>query len=540
MILNNTQANIFKVNGGIANNFANRPAASGSFYIFYSIDTQEIYYDNGAWILIAGVSIPPPSVNIYNTDGTLTANRQLNANNLYFLYFNDLSIFRVTSNQGVNASATLSVTGGSVRFQSIDVPSNIFRTLTTDPSQVSIRNFTNISGQPGLNLKMTENRFIISTNFSNYVNNFGSGINLNFTNRRYEFGQITGNNRVFFRIDDTNSIIETWAQGIDTGLKLDFATRTYQIGQLSGGNRAYLQIDDSFPSIRTYFFGNAFPDGIDLNPLICQLGYNVITTLSVNAEATTNSIFAKDITGNNGFLLEFTPQLYKYGHLPIGNNLYSEVDNLNKTAKFYNNGVNDGLSLNYTTKIFDFGSLTALNNSYLRVDGTNNRVWTRLNGVGYGFYTADNFGNPSVTIGRWASFSGFKLNIQDGQIETTQAAGERSGILFRTLSEDYYFGAIDRGNKTTLNIQDTNKLIFTSNNSVVQGLSLNLNTSVMRLGNFGVGQGYIDVQANDFTLQNINNIIVNGSVLSASSSGFSGQHLIIRVNGVNYKIRLEN
>lgn len=452
MILNNTQANIFKVNGGIANNFANRPAASGSFYIFYSIDTQEIYYDNGAWILIAGVSIPPPSVNIYNTDGTLTANRQLNANNLYFLYFNDLSIFRVTSNQGVNASATLSVTGGSVRFQSIDVPSNIFRTLTTDPSQVSIRNFTNISGQPGLNLKMTENRFIISTNFSNYVNNFGSGINLNFTNRRYEFGQITGNNRVFFRIDDTNSIIETWAQGIDTGLKLDFATRTYQIGQLSGGNRAYLQIDDSFPSIRTYFFGNAFPDGIDLNPLVCVLGYNVITTLSLNVEASSNSIFTKDSVSTNGLQFEFTPQIYKIGQFTSGNNLYSEINNVNKTFKLYNNAIVNGLDLNFNNTTYQFGQLTGGNATNLIIDDANNLLYTRN-------------------------------------------SGSDLGIVFDFQSQFYKFGQITGGNATYLTIDD----------------------------------------AATYPVQ-----IDGTNVLSGSAGSISGQHLKIKINGVDYKIELRN
>ena len=90
MILNNTQANIFKVNGGIADNFANRPAASGSFYIFYSIDTQEIFYDNGAWVLLGRGG---GGVNIYNSNGILTNNRTLDAGG-YTLEFDRLSLFR--------------------------------------------------------------------------------------------------------------------------------------------------------------------------------------------------------------------------------------------------------------------------------------------------------------------------------------------------------------------------------------------------------------------------------------------------------------
>jgi hypothetical protein len=85
MQLDNTQANIFKVNGGIADILANRPTAQNTFYLFYSIDTQEIYYDNGTWVLIASAG-GGGGANIYNTDGTLTGNRVLtgNLNNLTF------------------------------------------------------------------------------------------------------------------------------------------------------------------------------------------------------------------------------------------------------------------------------------------------------------------------------------------------------------------------------------------------------------------------------------------------------------------------
>lgn len=50
----NTQANIFKVNGGLADIFANRPAPTGSYYIFWSTDTGEIFYDDGTWIQFGG------------------------------------------------------------------------------------------------------------------------------------------------------------------------------------------------------------------------------------------------------------------------------------------------------------------------------------------------------------------------------------------------------------------------------------------------------------------------------------------------------
>jgi len=56
--------------------FANRPAAGFIGRLFISTDTLEIYRDNGTtWDLISGGG--GPSVNIYNSDGTLLADRTM-------------------------------------------------------------------------------------------------------------------------------------------------------------------------------------------------------------------------------------------------------------------------------------------------------------------------------------------------------------------------------------------------------------------------------------------------------------------------------
>lgn len=65
--------------------FANRPAAGFIGRLFISTDTLEIYRDNGTtWDLISGGG--GPSVNIYNSDGTLTGARTVTmaGNNLVF------------------------------------------------------------------------------------------------------------------------------------------------------------------------------------------------------------------------------------------------------------------------------------------------------------------------------------------------------------------------------------------------------------------------------------------------------------------------
>lgn len=66
--------------------FINRPAAGFTGRIFVSTDTREIYRDTGTtWELIGSGG---GSVNIYNSDGTLTGNRTVSLNNLS-LVFND-------------------------------------------------------------------------------------------------------------------------------------------------------------------------------------------------------------------------------------------------------------------------------------------------------------------------------------------------------------------------------------------------------------------------------------------------------------------
>lgn len=69
-----------------SNTFVNRPSPGFTGRIFISTDTREIYRDTGtAWELIGSGG---GSVNIYNSDGTLTGNRIVNLNNKT-LFFTD-------------------------------------------------------------------------------------------------------------------------------------------------------------------------------------------------------------------------------------------------------------------------------------------------------------------------------------------------------------------------------------------------------------------------------------------------------------------
>lgn len=132
-----------------------------------------------------------PSVNIYNSNGTLTGNRILSGNSKN-LEFDNLANFLITMNSGVGW-----------QFGSI--------------------------GQ----------------NIVTYDVNGVNGIRLNLGNKNYTFGQISSDNRTQLFINDTLQLIKTSNNNTDKGLKLDFANRTYELGQINGNNATTLKIDDA-------------------------------------------------------------------------------------------------------------------------------------------------------------------------------------------------------------------------------------------------------------------------------------------------------
>lgn len=74
-------------------------------------------------------------------------------------------------------------------------------------------------------------------------------------------------------------------------------------------------------------------------------------------------------------------------------------------------------------------------------------------------------------------------------------------------------------------------------NGVLQGLNCDFAQKRAQLGDFGAGDINLTV---DSLNQFVNFTGPVGVIISNTSSGSSGQHLCISVNGTAYKIRLEN
>lgn len=420
MILNNTQANIFKVNGGIADNFANRPAANGSFYIFYSLDTQEIFYDNGAWVLIGSGG---GGVNIYNSDGTLTGPRDVfcNQNNLRF-------------------------------------------------REVSLVRFDDISFSDSFVIDFAGSQEKIYTRF----NNNDIGLKLDFANSVYEFGELNNgiklyidyNNNttqlgdigiigygIYLNIDSAFGRFETFLGNNIVGLKLDFANTIYQFGQITGGNNTNLYINDTISFLGTY--------------------YNTL---------------------NQGLQFDFSQRSYSIGHYSNFNQTYLNIADTLEIIQTRNKGNNNGFNLNFSNRTYKFGQLTANNLTSFNIEDNGGFIYCLYQNNGVGF--------------------SFQSNINN-----------------------YQYGQISGGNLSKLIINDLTNQIYLSNANVFNGWFCDFNTKIYRFGQINGGNltRYVIDDNNAYPLG-----VEGNNITSGSSGGSSGQHLKINVNGVSYKIRLEN
>ena len=76
-----------------------------------------------------------------------------------------------------------------------------------------------------------------------------------------------------------------------------------------------------------------------------------------------------------------------------------------------------------------------------------------------------------------------------------------------------------------------------------QGMRLDFDFSQYYLGDWNNFQNgtkiVIDDVTNEITLQQ-DNLFLNGAITSGTSTGNSGQHLVLTINGTGYKIKLEN
>jgi hypothetical protein len=514
MIVANQQANIKNVNGALADTLANRPAAQSTFYLFYATDTQEIYYDNGAWILLSGGG---GGTNIYNSDGTLTTNRTLNGNANFFLSFLNLAGFTAVAKSGLSI-------GGNIAIQQNFNLLRLFYETGLGTQRRGLRQEEYFPTPEGLNLILGDNtlghlRFNYNQNIAGFSDSIETspanwiGLKLDFTNNEFLFGgQYNSGSNIFIQ----GGSVQGQGNGINAGFIFNDTYIT--LGDYSNlTNGTQLTIDDNIQIIKTQSLSN--PRGLELDFANERYWFGKNNSQGLNIQI-------------NG--ISYT---YTFGDVAVINSTYLQINDTAQTFTLHNSGSTNGIRLNFANSTYQFGQINGGNSVKLTFDDTNDRIFTT--GISNQVSGLDIYPNlQQFYFGVNSTNNLTHLFINDvAQVGYFANAGFVQGLNLDFANTTYKFGQINGGNETRLEIFDPTGVIETLKPGGVDGLQLNLVNSIYKFGNLtGTNNTYLEIDdLAAFPVQ------LNGTnLISNTASGLSGLHLKIKVNGVDYKLRLEN
>jgi hypothetical protein len=270
--------------------------------------------------------------------------------------------------------------------------------------------------------------------------------------------------------------------------------------------------------------------------------------LKVQNDTITSRIF----TSNSGFYLDFNVRQYRFGdynNAYNGTNLF--IDDITELIFTKNNNISTGLSCDFNIRQFLFGSYGSGSLTYLSIEDTQQRIYTNYNGSIRGFFL--DFFNNEYFYGDYANATYFKFsanNVLQTFFATTPNGLELLNNQFIYTLGDYSGLA----NAISLQIDSQNPKVSTfffgsenlfkvegsptklaallgDYNNVVNGTHLKITDNVK----------LIQLLTNTGTIEfNSDLLDFNGNILTGSSSGFSGDHLQVTINGTQYVIRLEN
>lgn len=259
--------------------------------------------------------------------------------------------------------------------------------------------------------------------------------------------------------------------------------------------------------------------GTTINPNnnVIPVRFDATTFIDSNIENDVNNYLKTSVTPTSGdytgLFIDFTNKNYQLGDFDFfykGTKL--QVNDNGEIISTFNQGQEKGLKLDFTNKLYQLGDFNSTNNGTFIIVDDGNQVFVTINqGNDVGLFL--DFGKRRYYLG---DFSGYN-------------------------------------NGTTLDIREDVDKIITRNNFGLQGISLDLGTLFYKFGDYDFlgNNTYIAVKDSSKEINLFTNggfiffyadaLIFSGSGLQSNSSGGnSGEHLVITLNGNQYKIKLEN
>lgn len=306
--------------------------------------------------------------------------------------------------------------------------------------------------------------------------------------------------------DTSNILLKTNYNGTDYGLKIDFVNEKYYLGDYDTTLHGYsFQIDANTEIIKTTDgIGTASGIELDFYNGLFKLGKSGSDRFEVGNNGLEYIKFGDVSSANGGFFFSTYDGFFRVG-TELGTKF--EIDrNANILQTLFNN-VGIGLSVNFDDSIFSLGDFNQIyNGTALKIDDVSQYIKT-FNG---------------------SNGEGLKLDFQN--------------MVYAIGDYDYSV------NGSYLEVDDTNISLNFYNNTVSNGLLVDFNKKWFKIGDwnnqYNNSHFYIDDPNSKitwFTKQKpYFDDLGTGNMLSNSSSGNSGQHLIININGTTYKIQLLN
>jgi hypothetical protein len=290
--------------------------------------------------------------------------------------------------------------------------------------------------------------------------------------------------------------------GIDDVLSVNQPLSISQVIEMAGNNFSF---QDGFVNAIQFF-----PDG-DF-----EFGKSGDLRFTFAVIPGNSQFYLQEPAGGNHIQLECSNKNYLLGDfLGQGNGNALQMFDNTELIQFTNKGFVNGINLDFSNQSYYFGRLNVGTEKGLLIDEANNQINFLDNGniqgllldfssTTYRFGGIDSTTNPDLFL---------NVNQNNGNI-FVQYSGNDNGFLCDFSATKRFALGDYQGifNSTHIDIDDTNNRI----------LLLNSTTA-----------GYIEFQTNQFRIQGANLQI-------GSSSGPSGNYLIIELNGAPYHIPLDN